>query len=77
MAYGSATSSFQWYSWFAGTGLARLRRRTRQTDRRDSMRSSPAWLAGWVARNLASPHDPAAAGMPQSQFSRENSRCLL
>jgi len=32
MAYGSATGSLQWYSWFAGTGLARWRHRTGQTD---------------------------------------------
>jgi len=55
MAYGSATSSFQWYSWLDGTRLARWRRWTRQSDKKVyGLAQRGCWL-------VARPRDPAAA----------------
>jgi len=60
LAYGSAADSLRWYGWLAGTGLARWRRQTRQTDRQEIFRSGPAlaWLV--LDHVTASPRDPAA-----------------
>ena len=70
MVHGSITGFFQWYGWLAGTGLARWRRRTRQTDSQESFWSSPAWPLA-RPRDRMTTRDPAAACTPQFSASRE------